>query len=174
MSKQKKIDLLVEVEKQYEKVMNCNDCPKWGRIDPKTGGWYWNENDYLAAIEYDIELPEDPDELTAGIRDYLDEFWKDETDFTESELQYILSFYSNDGDFFEEDNPAELSKEMEEWHDYVYYQLKDGFKLDKEFCAKTDEYGNEYKINYELRKMFEKHRGFFLKGLMKTLLVLIH
>lgn len=74
---------------------------------------------------------------------------------------YYDGTYDDDIDGFE--TPEELSKECEEWYDYLYYQLNDGFKLDKE-CKNTDDYGNEYIINRELRMKFEKTSWFYPDG----------
>jgi hypothetical protein len=57
-------NILDEFEKQYEKNLN-EEGPIWGRIDRKTGEWYRDENDYLEAIEYDIDWPDNPAVLAA-------------------------------------------------------------------------------------------------------------
>jgi len=92
------IKKLTEFKKKYE--MNLNEKgPNWAKIDPKTGEWYGNENDYKAAIENDIDWPEDYATLVAEKEEQIEiienlfairQTFKQEIIEIERQLEFIL------------------------------------------------------------------------------------
>ncbi len=124
---EQKLNVLEEVEKQYEESKN-EESPRWGKIDRKYGGWYWDENDMEACNEYNIDYPDDPFELAYDyhLTQTYNSYWLG-NGFELDERYYSILYENHWGEDYRREydmnEPATVADEMfwDCYHEYYKY-----------------------------------------------------